>query len=233
MDTFTKIFERAAKRKGGPEALEQRLPSPKTTEDLAALSDDRYLAAMTKRVFQAGFVWRVIDTKWPDFERVFQGFDPARLAILADEQLSETLKDKGIVRNWPKIKTIRDNARFVMDVSRETGSFGRFIADWPPDDMIGLWDVLKKRGSRLGGNSGPFFLRSVGKDTFILVDDVVTALQEQGVITGNPTSKKDRRAVQDAFNIWHEESGRPYCQISRTLACTVGENYQGLPGDGV
>ncbi len=55
----------------------------------------------------------------------------------------------------------------------------------------------------------------------MLSPDVVKALVEQGVVEKNPTSKKALAAVQDAFNTWHTECGRPYCQISRVLACSV------------
>ena len=86
-----------------------------------------------------------------------------------------------------------------------------------------MWAELKQRGSRLGGQTGRFFLRFVGKDTPMLSGDVVRALVDQGVVDKNPTSKKALAAVQAAFNAWHEESGRPLCQISRTLACSVGD----------
>jgi 3-methyladenine DNA glycosylase Tag len=82
--------------------------------------------------------------------------------------------------------------------------------------------LLKKQGAQLGGNSGPSFLRMVGKDTFLLTDDVVAALVAQGVVDKRPTAQRDLRAVQQAFNQWQQESGRPLCQISRLLSMTVG-----------
>jgi len=47
------------------------------------------------------------------------------------------------------------------------------------------------------------------------------------VVDKAPTSKRDLAAVQAAFNRWHDESGRPIAQISRTLACSIGD--QGAP----
>ena len=81
---------------------------------------------------------------------------------------------------------------------------------------------LKTRGSRLGGSTGPFFLRFVGKDTFLFSQDVTKTLIEQDVVTKSPTSQRDLKAVQEAFNIWREESGLPLCQISRILAASQG-----------
>ncbi|MNZ96522.1 hypothetical protein D3C78_1157190 [compost metagenome] len=51
--------------------------------------------------------------------------------------------------------------------------------------------------------------------------DVVAALNAQGIIDKAPTSQRDLATVQNAFNQWHAESGRPMCQISMMLAYTV------------
>jgi len=66
-------------------------------------------------------------------------------------------------------------------------------------------------------------LRMVGKDTFLLTEDVVVALMAQGIVDKKPTSKADLQKVQSAFNDWQQQSGRPFCQLSRMLAMTV--NY--------
>lgn len=57
MDDFAEIEARAAERKGGYAALDALLPTCKSADELAAIADDRYLSEMTKRIFQAGFVW--------------------------------------------------------------------------------------------------------------------------------------------------------------------------------
>jgi len=104
----------------------------------------------------------------------------------------------------------------------ETGSFGRFIADWPASDLIGLLELLKKRGARLGGNTGQRFLRNVGKECFYLGKDVIRCLQNSGLaIKHNPTSKKEMAAIQQAFNQWHEESNRSYTHISKIAAYSI------------
>ena len=45
---------------------------------LAAIPDDRWLSCLAKCVFQAGFNWKVVDSMWPGFETVFDGFDIGR-----------------------------------------------------------------------------------------------------------------------------------------------------------
>ena len=57
MRSFDEIFELAANRKGGPQALESLLSKPKSAAVLSKLGDDRWLAGMTRSVFQAGFNW--------------------------------------------------------------------------------------------------------------------------------------------------------------------------------
>lgn len=109
----------------------------------------------------------------------------------------------------------------VLDVRHEYGSFGAFLAQWPEQDIVGLWRYLVKQGHQMGGLSAPSFLRMAGKDTFVPSRDVVAGLVAQDIITKQPTSQRDLAAVQEAFNLWQAQSGRPLCQLSMLLALTV------------
>lgn len=221
MKSFKWIYEHAQNHKAG-ESIEALLPQPLTPEQLATVPDDRILSDMMRRVFRAGLKHSLVDGKWPEFEKAFFGFDPEKISLMSDEQLENLMQNEKIIRHWGKIKAVRANAFMVSSIAEKEGSFARFLAQWPDDDLISLWAFLKKEGSQLGGNSGPYFLRMVGKDTFILTDDVVAALKAQGVIDKKPTAKRDLQKVQDAFNQWQQESGRPMSQISRLLSYTVG-----------
>jgi 3-methyladenine DNA glycosylase Tag len=226
MIPFKTIRARAAKRKGGDAALAELLPTLGAPKVLAKLKDDRALAEMAKRVFSAGFVWSVIEKKWPGFEAAFLKFEPKRLLHQPDEFWEELVADKRIVRNPQKITAVRENAQFVTDIAREHGSFGKFLAEWPADDQIGLLDLLAKRGARLGGRTGQYLLRFVGWDAFITSTDMVACLREAGLdIAEVPTAKKDLKKIQDQFNAWAEETGLPRTHLSRICAMSVGENY--------
>jgi 3-methyladenine DNA glycosylase Tag len=218
MESFDSIFQRAAERKGGAAALEALLPAAATARELEALPDDRYLAEMTRCVFRSGFVWKIIESKWPAFEEAFDGFDVRSNALRPEEVEERLAQDERIVRHGKKIASVRANAAFVLEVRESHGSFGAYLAAWPATDIIGLWEALRVRGSRLGGQTGRFFLRFVGKETPVLSGDVVKALVAQGVVDKAPTSKRALAAVQAAFNGWAEESGRDLSQISRVLA---------------
>jgi 3-methyladenine DNA glycosylase Tag len=228
MRSFEDIEALAAEKKGGPEALNALLAehdAPKTVEDLERIGDDRWLAMFTKCVFQAGFSWKVIDQKWPGFEEAFEGFDVARLAFLPDEAFEELLGDKRIVRNGAKIRSVQQNAIFLKELGREHGSAAKFFAHYPVNDQIGLMELLKKRGSRLGGNTGQIALRFMGKESFVLSGDVVNALIRENVIEKDSLSKKNLNAIQAAFNEWKATSGRSLNEISRILAFSVGTGH--------
>ena len=196
MKKFKEIRERAEKRKGGKKALEKLLPEIVSKKQLAAIKDDRFLAMMTKVINQAGFSWKVIENKWPQFEEAFFGFNVHKLSLLSPEQWEAYTSDKRVVRNWQKIKALQENVYFVHAVVAEHGCFGKFLADWPESDQIGLMGYMKKHGSRLGGNSAQYFLRFMGKDSFVLSRDVVTTLKGAGLeIAEKPTSKRDLKKI--------------------------------------
>ena len=223
---FKTIRARAEKRKGGPRELEKLLPRKPDMKRLAKLSDDRMLAEMTKRVFSAGFAWSVIEAKWEGFEQAFLGFNPAKLAFQPDDFWHALVSDTRIVRNGAKILSVRENAAFVQEIAKEHGSFSKFLANWPSSDEIGLLDLLAKRGSRLGGNTGQMLLRFVGWDGFVTSQDVVACLRDAGLdIAAEAKSKGDLAKVQAQFNAWATETGLPYVQLSRICAMSIGENH--------
>ena len=223
MKSFAEIRALAEARKGGAAALDSLLAGRENSRDIRNLGDDRILAEFSKRVFQAGFNWSVVENKWDGFERAFHSFNIGRNALMSDDDLDAHLKDTGIVRHGKKILSVRDNAVFLSELAKGYGTAAKCIAEWPSSDLISLWELMKKRGSRLGGLTGQYSLRFMGKDSFILSRSVVAALNVAGVIDGAATSKGAQRAVQEAFNLWAAESGESYTAMSRILAMSVAD----------
>ena len=219
LDPFAPILAAARARHGA--ALDARLPTPKTPDELRATPDDRYLSQMSLRIFRAGLKHSLVDAKWPAFEEVFYRFNPHRVRAMPDEALEGLMGDARLIRHWGKLKAVRDNAAAVLAVAGEHGSFGTWLAGWPGGDVVGLWEALAKDFRQLGGNSGPSFLRMVGKDTFVLTHSVLAALKHWGALAAPPKTRSDRAQVQAAFNSWAVESGRPLCQLSLILAASV------------
>jgi 3-methyladenine DNA glycosylase Tag len=212
----------AALARHGDGGVVARLSEPRTTTELKALSDDRYLSQMSLRIFRAGLKHDLVDRKWPAFEEVWHGFDPPRCAKVWDEELEPMLADRRLIRHLGKLRAVRANAAAMLDIAGEHGSFGAWVADWPGATITGLWSELGRRFSQLGGNSAPMFLRMVGKDTFVPTGSVTHALAHWGAIDPTLSGRAERAAMQDAFNAWANETERPLCQLSQILALSAG-----------
>ncbi len=231
MEKFQDIYQRAAERKGGEAMLQQLLAAPKTAARLACLADDSWLEEFTRKVFQSGFYWSVINNKWAGFREVFWEFNVEKLLMMPPDMLEQKASDERIVRNFKKVQTIPENAYMIHEVASEHGSFSQFIADWPSDDIIGLWAYLKKHGARLGGNTGPYALRTLGKDTFLLSRDIESYLRGHKIIDGGLQTKKSLTSAQHFFNELQQQSGLSLQELSLLVAYGVGDNRVGIATD--
>lgn len=225
VEQYQTIYQRAVERKGSVKVLEAMLGQPRTPLQLGSTGDDRYLAEMTRKIFQSGFVWRVVNAKWPAFEEAFFGFDIDKLLMMPPEMEERKASDPAIIRNLTKVRTIRENAMMIKDVQQQHGSFGQFVAQWPKDNIIALWMYLKTHGQRLGGNTGPYALRALGVDTFLLTRDVEGYFRAHGLIEGSATSKRSLQQIQDYFLDWQAQSGRSLTELSQLVALSSGDNY--------
>lgn len=224
LEKFDAIYHRAAERKGGEVALGLLIGEASDDQQIKQLSDDRLLSAFTKKVFQSGFVWRVVEQKWPDFESTFFQFDIEKILMMPEEMLEAKASDPKIIRNFNKVKTIKANAQMIFEEQQNGHSFAAFVADWPSEDIIGLWAYLKKHGQRLGGNTGPYGLRALGKDTFLLSRDVEGYFRAHDLISGGINTKSSLATIQSSFNHWQQESGLSLAQLSRLVAYATGDN---------
>lgn len=221
MKTFDWILHRAQDIKG-QEDLTEFMPLVKTKSELQAIPTDRYLSMMGLRIFRAGLKHSVVDSKWPNFEKVFHNFDVAYVAHLSDEQLEAHMLQPGLIKHWGKMKGLRHNAAWMLGLQADQDGFAQYIAQWPEERIVELWLDMKKKGSQLGGRSAQAFLRMVGKDTFMLTQDVMVQLRAQGISdkVDAPTAKRDLLVIQNAFNQWQQESQLPMSHISRLLSFT-------------
>ncbi len=221
MRKFAEIWEIAAERKGGDGALEALLTQPKSAEELTKIPDDRWLSKASQMIFNAGFNWKVVETKWPGFEDAFWGFDLDKVAFMHGEDFDKLLGNTAIIRNAMKLHSVQENAVFFQELRAEAGGVGAYFAAQNPEHFNETLETLKKRGSRLGGNSGAYFLRMMGVDSYVMARDVVARLVAEGVVDKTPSSKTAMRQVQNAFNEWSAQSGRSLSEISRVLAFSV------------
>jgi len=148
--------------------------------------DDRLLfEALALRGVQAGLAWRIVLSKREAFRRAFHDFDIAAVAAMSDAAIAAVLSDRAVIRNRLKIEAIRSNARLVLRIGEEEGSFAAFLWSFvggvPKVNTRGNGDpmpvldeasdrmsaVLRKRGFRFAGTAICYaMMQSAG-----LVDD--------------------------------------------------------------
>ncbi|WP_298775997.1 DNA-3-methyladenine glycosylase I [uncultured Shewanella sp.] len=224
LESFSTIYQRACERKGGEISLESLLSPVCTVEQLVQIPEHRLLSELSKKVFQSGFIWRIVELKWPAYEQAFFNFEPMKVLMLSPEQLQVRANDPALIRHQKKTQAIYDNALMMNHFRLDQGGLSQLISDWPEDNIIGLWALLKAKGTRLGGNTGPYFLRSIGKPTFLLTNDIKDYFKSQKLIDYGFTSQSGLKQVQGVFNTWQQESGRDLSTLSRILAMSVGDN---------
>lgn len=76
---------------------------------------------------QAGLSWSTILRKRENYRRAFAGFDPKKVAAFDERKIEMLLEDPGIVRNRLKILSAISNARAVLEVQKEFGSFDAYV----------------------------------------------------------------------------------------------------------
>ena len=77
--------------------------------------------------FQAGLSWRTVLYKRENFRRAFRGFDSVKVAGFGRRDVERLMKEAGIIRNRLKIESAITNAKMMLKVQKEFGSFDRYI----------------------------------------------------------------------------------------------------------
>ena len=146
------------------------------------LHDDRRLVEfLIMEGAQAGLSWLTILKKRDNYRKAFHGFDPYIIATYSEADIQRLLSDCGIVRNRLKIESAIRNARGVLEIMEEFGSFDAFIwryVDYRPiqnawrsleelPSSTALSDTiskdLKKRGFSFFGSTICYsFMQAVG-----------------------------------------------------------------------
>ena len=119
---------------------------------------------LTQAVFQAGFSWKVVRDKWPNFERAFDNFAIGKVANYDDRDLERLLMDEGVVRNGKKIEGTIHNARVMRDLIAEHGSFHAYLRSMDGLPYQARSKALSKQFKWLGRTGTFFFLWSVEEE---------------------------------------------------------------------
>jgi DNA-3-methyladenine glycosylase I len=90
-------------------------------------NDRRLFELITLEGAQAGLSWSTILNKRENYRRAFGGFEPSNVAAFDDRKVEQLLGDAGIVRHRGKIESTITNARKVLEVQSEIGSFADYV----------------------------------------------------------------------------------------------------------
>ena len=153
--SYDELYQRACERKGGEAEVEALLPSSATEQYLKTLGSDRYLAEFTRKVFQSGFVWRIVNNKWANFEEVFWNFDIERLLMMPEDMLERKASDPGIIRNYSKVKTVLQNAVSRTQSDGRTASLASSSLAGPKTTLLASGSISKNTGADSAATLGP------------------------------------------------------------------------------
>jgi DNA-3-methyladenine glycosylase I len=128
-------------------------------------SDNSYFENMARVIFLAGFSWKLINDRWPEFKKAFNNFSLKKVASFGPKDEERLLANPKIIRNKAKIKATIENARRVEEIQREYGSFQNYINSLDKrDNYSEAIKDISKRFERMGPSSSRIFLYSVGED---------------------------------------------------------------------
>ena len=157
------------------------------------LHDDRALfELLTLEGAQAGLSWSTILRRRDGYRSAFAGFEPARVAVFSDADVQALLANPAIIRNRQKIVSTIGNARRVLELQKEYGSFDRFVWSFVGDrplvhDFASLAEIpaqtpesqalsraLRKRGF---GFVGPTIIYAFMQAAGLINDHVVSCFR--------------------------------------------------------
>lgn len=157
--------------------------------------DDRQLfRKLVLDMNQAGLSWQTILNKMANFDQAYDGFDIQTVARYTEEKVEALMLDAGIIRNRRKIEAAIHNAKEVIEIQKEYGSFSAFLWQYVDNQPIinhfktvdevpthsaisdQLAKDLKKRGFKFVGTTTIYaFMEAVG----MVNDHLVTCICRQ------------------------------------------------------
>lgn len=145
---------------------------------------------------QAGLSWELILKRRPYYRQAFHNFDPKKVALMSDDELSALMQNPDLIRNQRKIFAARTNALVFLSIQKEWGSFDRYLWKFVDGKQIvnhfehikelPCWSPLsdriakdlKKRGMTFVGTKIIYsFLQAVG-----VIDDHLTSCPYKGTL---------------------------------------------------
>jgi DNA-3-methyladenine glycosylase I len=127
------------------------------------IDDDHELfCRLILEINQAGLSWTTILNKQESFRKAYHDFDIKKVAAYKEKDFQRLMNDAGIIRNRLKINAAIENAKTIVSLQKEFGSFKNWLAHHHPGSRE-AWTMLFKKTFRFtGGEIVHEFLVSTG-----------------------------------------------------------------------
>jgi DNA-3-methyladenine glycosylase I len=124
--------------------------------------DNALFERLVLEINQAGLSWITILKKADNFRRAYDQFNVDRVAAYGESDRARLLADAGIIRNRLKVDAAIENARRILHLREESGSFAGWLDAHHPLDRDGWTRLFKKTFVFTGGEIVNEFLTSAG-----------------------------------------------------------------------
>lgn len=124
--------------------------------------DNELFCRLILEINQAGLSWTTILKKQDNFRRAYHQFDIKKVASYKDKDIQRLLNDAGIIRNRLKVNAAIENARTILQIQKEHGSFKNWLDGHHPKTKEEWTSLFKKTFRFTGGEIVNEFLMSTG-----------------------------------------------------------------------
>lgn len=127
------------------------------------LKDDNELfARLILEINQAGLSWTTILNKKENFFKAYDNFDISKVARYKEKKVEQLLNDAGIIRNRLKVNAAVENAKKILELQKEHGSFKNWLDKHHPLSKEEWVKLFKSNFRFTGGEIVNEFLMSTG-----------------------------------------------------------------------
>jgi DNA-3-methyladenine glycosylase I len=124
--------------------------------------DNELFGRLILEINQAGLSWETVLRKEAAFRKAFDNFSVSKVAAYGEKDRTRLLNDAGIIRNRLKINAAIENAKTVLILQKEYGSFEKWLEKNHPKTLDEWVKTFKKTFIFTGGEIVNEFLMSIG-----------------------------------------------------------------------
>lgn len=124
--------------------------------------DNELFGRLILEINQAGLSWETILKKEEGFRKAYANFDIKKVANFTEVDRERLLQDAGIIRNKLKVNAAIENAKTILQLQQEFGSFEKWLAHHHPKTKAEWIKLFKKTFKFTGGEIVGEFLMSIG-----------------------------------------------------------------------